>query len=615
VTEFMTQCQTRYHTLYTAQQSVNARALIPLSSLIVPGPIRPEGIIKDSYNHIIAVTYPSEGSLIPVPVIDDGVVSISSAFSVKNIYLDGEDIKPPLDHVLTYYETVLAPRLSLYPGYQIERIIQKGSAIIAVQLKHGVYLPVSAPIDKDVLVKRPVPLPVSSITQLEADINRQLMGHPPSLENPSWEEILDQTTTEKTCGTDPMWTRTSSSEQLEEWYQQFRLMVSRWIAGPEGGAGLRKSIEEIIFSRDLPEYERRKRLHLYIGATLASWLYPDEDKWETTTSFLRKDCRVINDSASCSGSCVWKADQDQDDQKDQGGSGTCLLHLPAQTPLDKDRMVSTSELFTKRIIDELVRFPARRKQLMKQDGISKVSTLLRPIHEGDQYLIPESSSTWTQLLQLDWNKSVPEKPLYYEEMSREEEKYEEEQESSTAMPAELYRLVGDRYTFHVADEMDANRPLLPFMGALGITLEEIGLDETATMLRPSHLSAYVKLTHRPIGIIQQRDANEKEIQIVRPSRGSTDTIVFLVFLADQIGILEDKGDPHLPIDTLPATLLDAWKTAPLVMIRPRPLPPASLRPVEPVINPAVPAPTIPLIAPRRIRRPRRVSPGKPNDTA
>jgi len=125
----------------------------------------------------------------------------------------------------------------------------------------------------------------------------------------------------------------------------------------------------------------------------------------------------------------------------------------------------------------------------------------------------------------------------------------------------------------------------------------------------------VKLTHRPIGIIQQRDANEKEIQIVRPSRGSTDTIVFLVFLADQIGILEDKGDPHLPIDTLPATLLDAWKTAPLVMIRPRPLPPASLRPVEPVINPAVPAPTIPLIAPRRIRRPRRVSPGKPNDTA
>ncbi len=612
VTEFMTQCQNRYHTLYTVQQSVNPRTLITLSSLLVPGPIRPEGVIKDSYNHIIGVTFPYQGSLIPVPVIDDGVVSISSAFSIKNIYLDGEDIKPPLDHVITYYETIIASRLSLYPGYQIERVIQKGSVVIALQLKHGAYLLVSPPIDKDILSKRPVPLPVSTINQLEGDINRQLMGQPPSLDTPSWDDLLDQTTTEKTCGTDPMWTRTSSSEQLEEWYQQFRLMVSRWIAGPEGGAGLRKGVEEIIFSRDLPEYERRKRLHLYIGSTIASWLYPDENKWETTTSFLRKDCRVIDNAASCTGSCVWREDQeDQDDRKEEP-PGKCLLHVPARTPLDKDRMVSTSELFTKRIIDELVRFPNRRKQLMKPDGISKVSTLLRPIHEGDQYLIPESSATWTQLLQLDWNKSVPEKPQYYEEMSREEPKEEdkeqEQEESSLAMPADLPYL-GDRYTFRVADEMDANRPLLPFMGALGVTLEELGLEETATMLRPSHLTAYVKLTQRPIGIIQQRDATEKEIQIVRPSRGSTDTIVILVFLADRIGILEMNGNPQLPIATLPERLMEAWKAAPLVMIRPR-LPPASLRPVEPVINPVVPAITVPLIAPRRIRRPQRVSPVK-----
>ena len=609
VTEFMTQCQNRYHTLYTAQQSVNPRALIPLSSLIVPGPIRPEGVIKDSYNHIIGVTFPYQGTLIPVPVIDDGVVSISSAFSIKNIYLDGEDIKPPLDYVLTYYETILAPRLSLYPGYQIDRVIQKGSTVIAIQLKHGAYLPVSAPIDKDVLAKRPVPLPVSTLTQLESDINRQLMGQPPSLDTPSWDDLLDQTTTEKTCGTDPMWNRTSSSEQLEEWYQQFRLMVSRWIAGPEGGAGLRKGVEEIIFSRDLPEYERRKRLHLYIGSTIASWLYPDENKWDTTTSFLRKDCRVIDNAASCTGSCVWRADQeeDQDDRKEDP-PGQCLLHVPARTPLDKDRMVSTSELFTKRIIDELVRFPNRRKQLLRPDGVSKVSTLLRPIHEGDQYLIPESSTTWTQLLQLDWNKSFPERPQYYEEMSREEQEREREEESSLAMPADLHFL-GDRYTFRVADEMDANRPLLPFMGALGVTLEELGLEETATILRPSHLTAYVKLTQRPIGMIQQRDANEKEIQIVRPSRSSTDTIVILVFLADRIGLLEENGNPQLPIATLPPPLLEAWKAAPLVMIRPR-LPPASLRPVEPVINPVVPAPSVPLIAPRRIRRPQRVSPVK-----
>lgn len=613
ITEFMTQCQTRYHTLYTAQQGVNSLTLIPLSSLIVPGPIRPEGIIKDSYNHIIGVTYPYQGSLIPVPVIDDGVVSISSAFSIKNIYLDSEEIKPPLDHVLTYYETILAPRLSLYPGYQIVRVIQKGPAIIAVQLSHGVYLSVSAPLDKDVLAKRSVPLPVSSITQLESDINRQLMGQLPSLDNPSWDDLLDQTTIEKTCGTDPMWTRTSSSEQLDEWYQQFRLMVSRWIAGPEGGAGLRKSVEEIIFSRDFPEYERRKRLHVLIGSTLSSWLYPDENKWETTTSFLRKDCRVITDSASCSGSCIWRANQEDYDRKEdekedhEQQQGKCLLHVPARTPLDKDRMVSTSDLFTKRIIDELVRFPNRRKQLMKPDGVSKVSMLLRPIHEGDQYLIPESSATWTQLLQLDWNKPVPEKPQYYEELSREDDQKYEEEESITVMPAELHPLLEDRYTFRVADEIDADRPLLPFMSALGVSLQELGLEETAAMLLPSHLIRYVKLTQRPIGIIQQRDATDKEIQIVRPSRSSTTTIVFLVFLADgRIGMLEENGTPQLSIETLPKPLMEAWKAAPLVMIRPR-LPPASLRPVEPVINPAIPVPSVPLIAPRRIRRPQRIS--------
>jgi hypothetical protein len=177
------------------------------------------------------------------------------------------------------------------------------------------------------------------------------------------------------------------------------------------------------------------------------------------------------------------------------------------------------------------------------------------------------------------------------------------------MPAELHPLIGDRYTFHVADDIDTDRPLLPFMSTLGVTLEELGVEETTTMLHSSHLTKYVKLTQRPIGIIQQRDANEKEVQIVRPSRGSTDTIVFLVFLADRIGLLEENGSPQLPIATLPAPLLEAWKSAPLVMIRPR-LPPASFRPIEPVINPVVPAPTVPLIAPRRIRRPQRISPVK-----
>jgi hypothetical protein len=137
-------------------------------------------------------------------------------------------------------------------------------------------------------------------------------------------KTLEGTTTEKGCGFDSELVRKSTYVQFEELYQQFRLMVSNWITSQKAGSEVRKGIEEIIFNPDLPEYEKRKRLYIFLSSTLLSWFYPDDEKWEAPASFLRKDCRLI-DNEACTGTCYWK-------EGDNGG-GKCLLHVDATTQL------------------------------------------------------------------------------------------------------------------------------------------------------------------------------------------------------------------------------------------------------------------------------------------
>ena len=162
-------------------------------------------------------------------------------------------------------------------------------------------------------------------------------------------------------------------------------------------------------------------MDILLSSTLQSWFYPDKKPWSAPVTFLRRDCRVIDSPTACSGTCVWK---------EGANGGKCLLHVDAMTPL-RGREVSTPELFTKRVLDELVRFPARRKQLLTRGDISRVSKIMEPIRQGDEYIIPESSPTWTNLLRLEWTRQILEEPEYYEEMSsrdeyKEERKHEEE---------------------------------------------------------------------------------------------------------------------------------------------------------------------------------------------
>jgi hypothetical protein len=574
VDEYLTQCQSKYRSIFTSQEGINPMAMIPLSRAVDAAPVRPEGIIKDSYNHIVGLTFRSKAgasTLVALPIVDDGVISISSAFSIKSIYLDWEDFKAaPVEEVISYYKTKLEPLFSLYPGYIIKYIARKKSdnRVVAVQLENGIYIPVAPPKDEGVLASHG--LEYVTVDQFEWSIDKQIAGIKTKVNGNSWDNIVQGTTTEKSCGFDSELMRKSTYVQFEELYQQFRLMVSNWISSQKAGSEVRKGIQDIIFNPDLPEYERRKRLYIFLSSTLLSWFYSDEEKWEAPASFLRKDCRIIDSADACTGTCYWN---------DEGNNqGKCLLHVDATTQLgDKpgEREVSTAELFTKRVIDELARFPNRRKQLLTKGTISKVSTIIQPIRQGDQYIIPETSPTWTNLLRFDWARQIPEEPQFYEEMSR-EANAENEQPPEGEMPEELQELLGDdtNIRLSVPDIADNTQPLMPFTGILGITLGQMGLADDAKTLKKENLIKYVTVTSKPIGVIDfvTNNSNKDKIQFVRPMTGSFDSVTIFVFTKEQIGILiQEEGNPSVKIASLPEALQETYKESPVVQLRKKPV--------------------------------------------
>jgi hypothetical protein len=574
VDEYMTQCQSRYSSIYTSQQGIDPLAMIPLSKAVDAAPVRPEGIVKDSYNHIVGITFrsrPGASTLVALPVVDDGIISISSAFSIKSIYLDWEDFKAAtVEDVVNYYRKNLEPLFSLYPGYIVKYIVRMKAdgRIVAVQLQNGIYIPASPPPSEASLSA--LGLDTVTIEQFEWAIDKQIAGIKTKINSNSWEKTVESTTTEKGCGFDSELIRKSTYVQFEELYQQFRLMVSNWITSHKAGSEIRKGIEDIIFSPDFPEYEKRKRLYIFLSSTLLAWFYPDEEKWEAPASFLRKDCRVIDSPEACTGTCYWK--------DDVGEKGKCLLHVDATTQLgDKkgEREVSTSELFVKRVIDELVRFPNRRRQLMKRGEISKVSAIIQPIRQGDQYIIPESSPTWTNLLRLDWARQIPEEPKYYEEMGREPNIQIDEEPPKEEMPSELKSILGEDTTLRlsVPDVPDKSQPLVPLSGILGITLQQMGLNNEEQRLKKENLIRYVQTTSKPIGMIDLSGANSDEdaIQFIKPAVGGPfESVTIIILLVDQVGILIQKeGEPTVKISSLSETLQEVFREAPIVRLRKR----------------------------------------------
>jgi hypothetical protein len=203
--------------------------------------------------------------------------------------------------------------------------------------------------------------------------------------------------------------------------------------------------------------------------------------------------------------------------------------------------------------------------------ISIVSKMVEPIHEGDQYIIPESSPTWTNLLRLDWMRQIPEEPKYHEEMTGQAE---DKKMPEGEMVPELQALLGQDtpYRIKFLTSRDPEQPLMLLTSLLSTTFEQLGMDPSGNDVSVDHLIKYVRHRTKPIGLIQLRNPQEQAIQFVKPP-GYFDSVMILVLLADRVGILlEEDGNTVMQTGSLPEAVRARWESAGIVEPKRRPMP-------------------------------------------
>jgi hypothetical protein len=124
--EFSEQCKSSYRGIYTSQPYIDSRLLIPMSAMVtltmkeIKGiKIYGRGLIRDAYNHLVAVTVASplgeEAGLAPkdrkeivVPVADDGLSISKIQKSFDTLYMSWQDVQgrlAPAEAVYSFYTT------------------------------------------------------------------------------------------------------------------------------------------------------------------------------------------------------------------------------------------------------------------------------------------------------------------------------------------------------------------------------------------------------------------------------------------------------------------------------------------------------------------------------
>ena len=605
VEEYMTRCRSHHRALYTEQHlpQLHPLSMIPLSSLLNAFPTgsmtRLELIVKDVANHVAGVTVKDRSigrGYIPIPVVDDGV----NAYDMREmeIEMNWRSVKglAAVETILRFYIERMATIYRPYRGYHVAALIRHrpNEPYVALQLANGLYLPVGPVQSQEAFdqIQRQIqdaygqPIPEKEIDEWEWEMNLEFLGQvdPPSVNDEgAFEEQTRPMDMEEKCKEKPHDLLTDTSiHAFEEYYQTFRLMVSNWLTSSKTTENIREMIQSILFDSTLPDYERRYRLYLLLADEFRGMLDATRDPEQPPVlSLYRRDCRLIDRPDQCTEMCGWNVEK-----------GKCLLHVRKQTPITDDRAVDTAEMYTKRVIDELVRFPYRRKQLMYEGEISRMIRMEDPLRVGDQYYIPESSFTWTTLLRLEWTKHAMERPRHYEEMTRSRDEYDQEPETDY-MPAVL---VGYLTSLRGAQEADQplpflykkvtamDEPLYPLMSLLGVDFDSFGISEkeqsTLRQLNRGHLEAYTIHTQNAIGVIDLTRPDDPKVQFIRHVQREMHHEVNVIIHYMENGVVltgmlfNVEGGAVLSADTFPPALRDAWEAAIRVSSKtiPKPIP-------------------------------------------
>ena len=385
VAEYEKMCHSSGLGMYTDSPFVEAKTLLPISTamtLAEPGVVEVHAIMRDSYNHVSSVVFRVNQELIIVPVVDDGTIYLSTL-----IELDWKSIASRLAKTSTvreFYETKLAPLLddSNRNTYEIVNVLRLDKTepvrdfVYAFQLKGGLYVPVKKGDEEGVLE--------STIegSELPWSIDRKI--------------AFGKTEADVKL--------TMDYKEFEEIFQHLRFTFANWfaLASPQ----LKSQINSVLFFNgkpniNLPLFEKRQRLLIILENEILSWLDSTIPLPTRVPSLKRIDCRVSGES-QCKDRCVWK-----------GGEDKCLLHVPTNFDVGTQQVPGTT-LLVRKLIEELVRFPNKRNELLKQD-VGQYVKIFAPFRSGNQYIIPEDLPSWSEMLRLSWTKKDDNK--YIEEYS------------------------------------------------------------------------------------------------------------------------------------------------------------------------------------------------------
>lgn len=538
--EYMAQCSSGARAAYTSQSKINPSAIIPASSanriLRQDKRISLEGVVRDAYNHLAALVYkdtanPGQG-YIAVPVVDDGEL-----ITKPRLILDWDDRsfkRAPVDHVIKFYKDYIQTRFSLYPGFSPIRIVKArhSGSIEAIQLRNGLYVPAGpASPEQEEAVEQ---MPSVVVDEMEWSLNREISLEDKELEIPGEKSRMQ-------------------IKEFNEIFEHLRLTFSNWLATKEEGGSFRNVLEYIIFSRKLALNEKRKRLVMLLIHEINDWITTDfmeeDKKRQHETSLLRVDCHIRNEDA-CNGRCVWKQDKEK-----------CLLHVPKQTTLgESETKVSAPNVLLLRLVEELLRYGERRRQLLEQD-VSRLANLETPITiNGNQRIYPEKSLAWDELLRLEWASPQDEKPRFFEEMSKEagEAPPLAAQEETSELPPSLQLVLNGG-----PDPDPKTGALRLFRGSfetllvlLGLTPRQLSIGDDTTALTEEILRSLVHSKTKPIIQINLKD-DPPSILARKPVRPSAPGIpVFIITEDGPAFLLRSPADPQFLLESdMPQGLL------------------------------------------------------------
>ena len=391
VTEFEGMCARDGLGLYTEVPGVSSQSLLPLSKALTITPDPPTSIIRDTFNHVTALSFTlASGKQVIVPVVDDGTIAPK-----LTCILDWRNLRTKLaseEETEAFYRERVDPATRGMDTYQrVGRIrLDKSGAMKdfttgLLRLKGKLFVPVLMGAKGDAILESEQP-----VDFLPWFDDMKLMFDAPA----------------SAAAAAAAQTQDITVREFEEVYQHLRVSFATWFS-VTASPTLRQEVNEILFDRGRPRtnisvMEKRQRLFIKLGNEILSWMDSTVPLRSRPQTLKRMNCTVQTKDA-CSGACVWKEE-----------TGQCLLHTPQFAPIE-GAQVDAQRLMVRKLLEELIRFPVKREELLKR-GVPTRIPLTAPFRQDDQYIVRETMPAWSEFLRMEWAHTQHEVPKYPEEI-------------------------------------------------------------------------------------------------------------------------------------------------------------------------------------------------------